>query len=994
MCFVLHFEQGGAVAQLLTISLLTSLNTSIHTKLKKRIHCVTFAAPSVATSVVATNLNHLWRSRFSNFVHGKDVVPKLMSWVQEILSSITTFVIDGAIASSKSVNCVQSVVGTVTTLRNTDTVRTRLTDAVTTGLGDRAGQFIRESAFVSSCCFKPVGKYYILEELVPGGAKALNSEGMQAFINYDSFEITALDAHSLTVSYGAYIECFCSGVVLRGCEGILSTESPAAVRLPPAAVESVEIYRVETKGQMMVKVIGEHLYNVKSISSLSHLYHCTLRDCIVASSNESGTCDSLLLKTDIDDSLRPAAISASDNNFHCDFETDNFFAWNRTEPHRNVPVHPMEHSLEDKSLQELMFITIHLLLFVKDNDHHAISDIKTIVSEILNTLPASQLLSYSNPFAHHIMRNGDLDKVFTLMYFSDQLDSFRKELKEVEGDVLPDYFSDFLVKAKVEDDAYAEAVKRGRPPQEDPVLRKWENGRRCGAATSVFRLLSETDCGGNDIVQTVVDIYSTQMREAVKMAKDANEGLLTSEEDHIKFMDVTILGMFESHGFTLPLGKYFNFDQTDLGNSATFFLALFRTDFVESLLSRATKTTATTAFLTYSGYVFYAVYIGYAIGGAAVLPLFVPIAASIAAAIASLSILHTVRSWPEKEKTSSRSLCLAFLDRMEVQYPKHASLSDRERLLTQELRKIHLWKLCSVERFGAVCRTIFPNRNNSDYINRRLKLTVLSSELRQALKRVPLVMLCGPTKCGKTALREQLRPNPNEESYGNDPKQRTSVPEIYVCEYAEGQTFCIMDCVGLGDCLEVNNADAVRLLNDIFMSFASAIIIVVSQELCSSSHPAYLTSCKRLGHHEGNEGKEEEKTMIEKLKTVFDKNANMNSTEKESAKSMLDQFQKRKPNYALTCITRSDGGIFDEDDGYKSEKFVDRLTDLACAELARGCPLDIRSIEEDPRTPRVWAAFLRPRMEAKKLPNELKGTFIHTSNEVREWIRSVFSEND
>src|SRR5205814_1226135 len=117
-------------------------------------------------------------------------------------------------------------------------------------------------------------------------------------------------------------------------------------------------------------------------------------------------------------------------------------------------------------------------------------------------------------------------------------------------------------------------------------------------------------------------------------------------------------------------------------------------------------------------------------------------------------------------------------------------LGVNERLLALALRpKLQLgsttWKAAhdflasSIPNLGAA---FVLSDHGSDFeaenIARRLKLILLSDELRFALKKLPLVLLVGPTQSGKTTLRENLLPNPNSDLYGGLNEHRTAVPKI------------------------------------------------------------------------------------------------------------------------------------------------------------------------------------------------------------------------
>jgi len=86
---VTGYSLGGAVAQLVMVSLLAKLillNNA--TEIKKRLLCVTFAAPLVMAGLGVKRTNDHNKENFINFIHQSDAVPKILSWCQGALDSL------------------------------------------------------------------------------------------------------------------------------------------------------------------------------------------------------------------------------------------------------------------------------------------------------------------------------------------------------------------------------------------------------------------------------------------------------------------------------------------------------------------------------------------------------------------------------------------------------------------------------------------------------------------------------------------------------------------------------------------------------------------------------------------------------------------------------------------------------------------------------------------------------------------------------------------
>ena len=200
---------------------------------------------------------------------------------------------------------------------------------------------------------------------------------------------------------------------------------------------------------------------------------------------------------------------------------------------------------------------------------------------------------------------------------------------------------------------------------------------------------------------------------------------------------------------------------------------------------------------------------------------------------------------------------------------------------------------------------------------RRIKLLVLTVKLRDTLKKLPIVLLEGLTESGKTTLKEMLRnpQNPDKSKFGGRQKRRTTVPDLVVCSN-NSKPFCVLDTIGVGDrSLDEQQVEALKKLNEIFLTFSSASVLVCSQN--EDSHPIVKEQIQRTSIH--------------------------------SSKDIL-----RQP--ILTCFNKADS-IFSYNELATLQDYDAELRAESDDRIKSNRFYDLRTINDDCFAPRVYSVF-------------------------------------
>ena len=245
----------------------------------------------------------------------------------------------------------------------------------------------------------------------------------------------------------------------------------------------------------------------------------------------------------------------------------------------------------------------------------------------------------------------------------------------------------------------------------------------------------------------------------------------------------------------------------------------------------------------------------------------------------------------------------------------------------------------------ALYPTLFTNPAHHKTLARRLKLLMLSHELRDLRKKMPVALLVGPTKAGKSTLREHLRSAaaPDRRFFGGRATQRTSVPEIFVCNADTARPLCVLDTIGLGEQADPEVQQSVRQANDLLLQLASARVIVCAQDDHSALAMNFFAETSSLT--EGN-------------------------------------YVQSRPT--MTCFNRADT-VF-PGSRYPATGGVTELVQEATDRIKQGQRFDVRTPVEDAYAPRVWAS-----MDALfPIPDYMRAAGVCNAQDVQAWLESVF----
>jgi len=258
----------------------------------------------------------------------------------------------------------------------------------------------------------------------------------------------------------------------------------------------------------------------------------------------------------------------------------------------------------------------------------------------------------------------------------------------------------------------------------------------------------------------------------------------------------------------------------------------------------------------------------------------------------------------------------------------------------------------------------------------RTKLIVLSHHLRQQLKELPVALLSGVTKSGKSTLKEMLRNNTQSEpvtGFGPNQEHRTIIPQLVVCDLKDGKSFCLLDTIGHGTNIDESVAKNLDAANDVFRSFASATIIVCAQDDREVNVLASSTSKLRSNKVAGIPPKHPTLTCFNKADGIYGPKG-------------FPTAVKIKRNPEL---------------GDYNTKFIKE----AAERCKTGLPFDLRTIKEDSYSPRVFSCFDPEVIEdipsKEPLPAEEKlslslgnESILITPVDVKNWLLSVFYNQD
>jgi hypothetical protein len=942
---------GGAVAQLLTISLFDMINSHANREeLRGKIRCVTFASPTVASGYLVNRINMTLKSRFWHFVHSEDLVPKILTWTQHVLSYLTKIVVTTAASAAlkstagKVVDVAQSFVG------NDDADIS--VDNIATALGDKAGMFISGSHLVSELVvYRPIGMFFMVDGLAQ--FTALTDAEVDAYFNISSFAITTRpkDAHKIGNTYAAMLN-----FPPPPDDNSYSNGPPDTLQIARPVIKKLVIRELHHDRKVVVEVQGEHLYGVRDFYSVLNGWgidqmdttkeHCSVE--YISSKKLMISCP----PSKRVDEYQPAIAT-------CQLTTTSFFAWNEDTDHPKVPIVHTAPPIDHNHLQSMLYYACHVLTLTRDREgvtEPLLADLRAAVIEILKTIPIEVVFVFGSPLAEWWLTD-HYDEIVSSLRLSfmgrDALSAYctaivnlQKSQRERGVEVIVHAHWDNLLR----DFPVGLDIRKVFRPEAMPSL------PICGLDVMSIRQEGEQ---GNDVLvlRRILRLISRDLIEAREIVNPDS-----SAEVYRAFLTKLMTGIAEPlETFIAPIGIFFNPSQEDGGPGEHAI-----TDFLKSSDLQRIIVSASEYGMAISSALYVAGIVALVAGSTIAVPV---LAAGLGGFFVSIVAEDLVGGWPLRVINSSSHLRDEFCESLNSHYPADASHFEKDNAFARACARKKLNTTSSLKEYETLISEHFPSRDRFEsmhgknsisvphsfaVISRRVKLIVLSSRLRNIIKQLPIVLIRGPTQSGKTALREHLKPEPDHDAYGGGYEQRTSVPELFPCTLVAPngsvKTFCAMDTIGLGDTTQIAGRDAIEKANDIYMQFASASIIVCAQQGLEKQDVAFATS---------------------------------NVERPQNQQTPQEPFPKFP---TLTCITKVDSMI---NRGYANPDFAAQLTGQITRGLARGVPMDIQSVKTNPYFPRVFAAFLHPDDEERMHPS-IRGSTILTSNEVKQWLFSIF----
>jgi hypothetical protein len=931
---------GGASAQFLTLSILESFaENAADRELLARIKCVSFAGPMVISGSAAVNhVNHHFKDNFVNFVHSKDIVPKLVSFSQAALKDLSS-----RGGREASVTALATMIHSAVD----PTAYKHFAAVVVNGTAALLESGVQDVALP----YGSIGHNYKVDtsarSLVLVSQREVENEGI-----WSSAELTTDAVHRHNMS-AAYLPAVLSGLDANTVGRIVQT-APASLQLPRPVIHRVDLHR--TGRQILVRIFGTNLYMVKSVTSsvlpLCALDHRVSAQALVSAEQLMFTVDPLQTAYGVSNTPGTVArLSVSPGLCYTDAIVF------PPVPVRVVDTHPMDLF----SLQELVMAAIYLLLFVSrgvgHHDNPKFADLRKLLTEILATVPLSVFFRSAGPLAGHCLEKHMDTAVPILLEQRATRDALREYIAEgqmtlesvsnpVEAQVLRAHIEALQQRL----DTYL--TQRRQQRNQQPHLKQKEQVQIEPHAQQHNILTVLALCHHPPLVDQEggLRVLLEVLAGTLNLAREALQAELTPET-YSTFLGALGLALHSTNVQILRLGKYYNPAQSELGpltDALTVFLNSPTVRIAIKVVSAGLIIGGSAAGLIFFGNLVMVM----CVAGAVFNPVLVVAYVGLMTTGSLLMVLFG--SFPARALKSSGGLRDSMLEALKVNVGEGTTVGEREAALATNLRSmIEFGPLSSFAELRPLVAKCFPSVLAHDeqypHVLRRLKLTVLSDALRTTLQHLPVAFITGPTRSGKSTFREYMQNGgPNRSNYGPKAQQRTSVPELFFCGEPD-RPIGLLDSVGLGDPTNNEVFAAIEQANKIFRMFCQASVVVVNESDTSAAG-------RNLMYH-------------------------------TSAVQPRTPIQGAAPPHhpTITCFTNADkmlgvGGIFPEDEDGPAD-----LVKEAKDRVVRGEPFDLRSPQEDPFAPRVLACF-----EGKLgLPAEYNNV-VYTTAQVREWLYSHF----
>jgi hypothetical protein len=932
---------GAAVAQLLTLSVLDAFaGDAAGNECRSRIMCVSFAGPMVCSRGMAGEANRHSKDNFVNFVHSRDALPTIISFAQVALP--------GLISQYGRHQPINPLLTMLCTAADPAAYR-QLSASVTAGI-----KALEDSAVVTvPLPYGPIGHYYRIDEAAGVPLAPLSSFELDNTVIWSTVVRLTTDApapvHGMAT---VYLQGSLSRLNQDAIRGVVKTEPPS-LQLPQPVVGRVNLHR--NGSGILVEIFGAHLYMVQRVDS-SALPLCQLRNVRVTPnalvSASKLTFNVLPLPREIH---VPAPVSATTT---AQLSVSPGLCWKDSITFNNVPVTTVDtHPLDLCTLQEVVMAGIYLLLFVSRQpghvDHPKLITLRKLLVETLATIPLLVFFDATSPVAAYCF-SGHADTVVPIL------------IQDEKGQ---EAIQNFITHWGGEHDAdHAPPPPSGTDTttdlnEADKMRGCIEALRKCVATHTATCASPPRGARAQDNILTLLarcvnppqrepeqgfTVLLSVLEGPLQQARAAMQTSLTSKT-YSDFIGALGVALASAENFVKALGKYFNPSQQGLGPLNDAMGAFLDNTYVKKAVQVVSTGltgagSATTLMLNVA-----------IMACLASAPVYLAAYAGLAASGKGLGYLFD--GFPSDVLNSSAGLCAKVLAHLKVSVAEGATTGEMEAMLAQKLKITSgFGPFGDAGDLNQLLSACFPfvtsNHEQIPDVLRRLKLLVLCDAFRETLKQLPVALITGPTRSGKSTFREHMQNGgPNRDRYGSFARHRTSVPELFFCGEHD-RSIGLLDSIGIGDTTNLEVFAAIEKANKIFRVFCQASIIVVNESDASPAGRGLLHCTSVVRPRNGS----------------------------------TDAAPLHHPT--ITCITNADrmfgqGASFPQGEGGPAD-----LVTEARDRVVRGEPFDLRAPQVDPFAPRVLACF-----ESRiQVPEEYHGV-VYTTAQVREWLYSHFYPN-
>jgi hypothetical protein len=972
---------GGAVAQLLTSTLLDKFTIIQDTTVNKRINCVTFASPLTFVGHAAETLNSLHKDNFFHFVHPLDIVPKVLSWCQAVITVCADCIADlgmFVIGSFKAeIRKIISVITGLVSMKDASEIWQYCEKIM--GLSE-IKKHIASTFLNDFFSYRPVGQFFVIGRDGINVRCPLTDNAVAALLSYSNFKISSqmVFSHQVESNYAPWVlrglDLPHSGTDSGNVNVPNEMKSITAHTLPKPTIRKISLLPIHGTSYVEIRMYGDNLHCVKNVSTQALPMECKVDRKVIFTDCQSPR----------ELCFRVEKSSSGKRNEKLTMTTDvivsTFFSHEPIICKDVFIFMESYHTYDGCSLYELLLASFYILIFAQktsklqegtaDDDIvnlSTLNNISDLIQEIFGTIPVEAVLTtFRDPLTVFLLRDENtLRKIWHSN--SNAKDIIRKLIRKENSQYQKfqeesvSFITEFSGLVKHENDIrelakHNDGFERDKFTEQVAALEREPLNNPPQVLS--FLQVANASKGEGTVLDKILQFVEEPLMRAGKELKENPD----NAERYKSFIANLAFSLLLARNVSMTFGKYYSNKLTETGEIHEVLDAFLSHPTVRVLLSALTWT-----------YTFgpSSIGIGY---GVALIALGVTgwgILASVGVGVVYLSsvvLFHFLfGQFPQDVINTSFGLREFYVARIKdvKNYHQSESVGLKEKALEVKLIEYNLtgresweeyWKFTKqlLQRSRIITEGYNIEGEQCQHISRRLKLLVLSSHLRSALKDLPIVELSGVTSSGKSLLRELLvHPDkPDDKAYGRMPEHRTVVPKLLIAGMEKSKRYCILDTIGLSDQTFKDPAvkELLQSANRIFSIFASATVLVIANG-DERKVPVASEQCTITSIYRGD-------------------------------MSVLN-------HPILTCFNKADmvfedlpGGNFPDD----CEKTLDKFAQQQCSQ---GIAYDLRSIDEDPTFPRVFSCFKSsiklPLHKGPRTDSKLIG-----KDEVELWIQNIF----